>query len=258
MKNFACAGALLVLGLTIATSVHVAGRANEPLTPFRNTTTRGAYTIDTVGDTLNQASPQNARLIIRVFGPDKKVMKPSQIALVDKSGAVIKPVFREDRNVGHEENTGLPLSVSPQASTSGINRRWVSELISTKYSGRRELTLTRKSIGRSRFSPADKQLQIALSNGQTFLLLLTSSPNENENMTHIVLILVAAHRFEFGPRAVANLQTTPVRRERRRPEHFERKMHTEQKHFDPGSFQQECACKKGIHTEPSRKRQIPR
>ncbi|HEY3168264.1 MAG TPA: hypothetical protein VGK57_13590, partial [Candidatus Binatia bacterium] len=121
MKKNGSLAALLVLGLTIAMPVQAAGRANQSLTPFRNTTTRGAYTIDTVGDTLGQAQPQNTRLIIRIFGSDKKVVKPAQIALVDKTGAVIKPVFREDRNVGHEENTGLPVSASPQASTSGIN-----------------------------------------------------------------------------------------------------------------------------------------
>jgi hypothetical protein len=68
-----------------------------PLTPFRKTTKQGACTIDTVGDTLGQAPPQNARLIIRIFDADKKVVKPGQIALIDKGGAVIKPVFRDDR-----------------------------------------------------------------------------------------------------------------------------------------------------------------
>ena len=173
MKNSVCAGALLVLGLTIAMSVRVAGRASEPLTPFRSTTTRGAYTIDTVGDTLNQAPPQNARLIIRVFGPDKKVIKPSQIALVDKRGAVIKPVFREDRNVGHEENTGLPLSVSPQASTTGINPGGVGINLNKIFGPKGTYSYTKVDWPKPVFT-ADKQLQIALSNGQTFRLPLTS------------------------------------------------------------------------------------
>src|ERR1700686_4908577 len=96
--------ALLMVGLVVALSVEGASRGSGRLTPIRNTAKRGAYTIDTVGDTFHQASPQNTRLIIRVSGADKKMIKPDTIALIDKSGAAIKPVFREDRKVGHEEN----------------------------------------------------------------------------------------------------------------------------------------------------------
>src|SRR6266404_8352233 len=120
MKISRCA-AIAVIAAVFATSALAATHTSSPLTPFRNRTTRGGYTIDTVGDTLGQARPENARLIIRVFGPDKKIVKPAQIALVDKRGAVINPVFREDRKVGHEENTGLPISVSPQGGTSGYS-----------------------------------------------------------------------------------------------------------------------------------------
>lgn len=105
------AALVALVGAILATTAQAAGHSSGPLTPFRNTFTRRAYTIDTVGDTLGQASPQNTRLIIRVFDPDKRIVKPAQIALVDKSGAVIKPVLREDRKVGHEENTGLPITI---------------------------------------------------------------------------------------------------------------------------------------------------
>src|SRR5436309_13097699 len=84
--------ALVLLNATLGISTEAASRAAGPLTPIRNTTTRGGYTIDTVGDTLGQASPGNTRLIIRIFGPDKKVVKPAQIALIDKGGGMIKPV----------------------------------------------------------------------------------------------------------------------------------------------------------------------
>src|SRR6266704_7209876 len=120
MKISRCA-AIAVTSAVFATSALAATHTSGPLTPFRNRTTRGGYTIDTVGDTLGQARPQNTRLIIRVFGPDKKIVKPAQIALVDKSGAVIKPVFREDRKVGHEENTGLPLSIGGYGDSSGAH-----------------------------------------------------------------------------------------------------------------------------------------
>jgi hypothetical protein len=108
MKKSGCRAALLLLGLTIATSVQAAGRPNQPLTPFRNTTTRGAYTIVAVGDTLGQARPENTRLIIRVFGRDKKVVKPAQIALVDKIGAVIKLAGRPVDPAMRTPQRGVP------------------------------------------------------------------------------------------------------------------------------------------------------
>ena len=157
----------------LATSASAARHTEGPLTPFRNTTKQGAYTIDTVGDTLGQALPQNTRLIIRIFGTDNKVVKPGQIALVDKSGAVIKPVFREDRKVGHEENTGLPLSVSPQASTSGYSGTGVGINLNKIFGPHGSYSYTKVDWPKSTFT-ADKRLQIALPNGQTFLLSLTS------------------------------------------------------------------------------------
>ena len=97
-----------IVGVILATTAQAAGHSSGLVTPLIST--RRACTIDTVGNTLGQASPQNTRLIIRVFGADKKIVKPAQIALVDKSGALIKPVFCEDRKVGHEENNGLPIT----------------------------------------------------------------------------------------------------------------------------------------------------
>ena len=163
MKISRCA-AIAVIAAVFATSALAATHTSSPLTPFRNRTTRGGYTIDTVGDTLGQARPENARLIIRVFGPDKKIVKPAQIALVDKSGATIKPVFREDRKVGHEENTGLPLSMS--GSSVGINLNKI-------FGSHGDYAYTKVDWAKALFT-ADKQLQIALSNGQTFLLPLSS------------------------------------------------------------------------------------
>src|SRR5437667_7277664 len=112
---------ILLNAASVATLTYAATHTNSPLTPFRTTNTRGGYIIDTIGDTLGQARPENTRLIIRVFAPDKKIVKPAQIALADKSGALINPVFREDRKVGHEENTGLPISISPQAGSTVIS-----------------------------------------------------------------------------------------------------------------------------------------
>lgn len=158
-------GIVIVLSAaSAATLAYAATHTNSLLTPFRNTTTRGGYIIDTIGDTLGQARPENTRLIIRVFGPDKKIVKPAQVALVDKSGAVINPVFREDRKVGHEENTGLPLSVS--GSGVGVD---LNKIFGPKGS----YAYTKVDWPRQVFT-ADKRLQIALANGQTFVLPLTS------------------------------------------------------------------------------------
>jgi len=162
MKISRCA-AIAVIAAVFATSA-LAATHTTGLTPFRNRTTRGGYTIDTVGDTLGQARPENARLIIRVFGPDKKIVKPAQIALVDKSGATIKPVFREDRKVGHEENTGLPLSMS--GSSVGIDLNKI-------FGPRGNYSYTKVDWPKTVFT-AGKGLQIVLSNGQTFLLPLSS------------------------------------------------------------------------------------
>ena len=154
-------------------SVRAARPSGGPLTPFRNTAMSGGYTIDTVGDTLGQARPEDTRLIIRVFGLDKKIVKPAQIALVDRNGAVVKPVFREDRKVGHEENTGLPISVSPQASSNGITAGGVGINLNKVFGPHGSYSYTKVDWPKAIFT-ADKQLQIALPNGQTVLLRLTS------------------------------------------------------------------------------------
>lgn len=162
-----------LVGAILATSAYGAGHSSGPLTPIRNTTTRGGYTIDTVGDTLGQARPENTRLIIRVFGPDKKIVKPAQIALVDKRGAVITPVFREDRKVGHEENTGLPITMSPQAGTGGISSGAVGINLNKIFGPKGSYAYTKVDWPKAVFT-SDKQLQITLSNGQTFSLPLTT------------------------------------------------------------------------------------
>src|SRR5438094_10335908 len=111
---------ILLNAASVATLTYAATHTNSPLTPFRTTNTRGGYIIDTVGDTLGQARPENTRLIIRVFAPDKKIVKPAQIALADKSDALINPVHEEDRKVGHQANSVLPIQIRPKASSNRI------------------------------------------------------------------------------------------------------------------------------------------
>jgi hypothetical protein len=164
---------LLLSAASIATLARATTHTGGSLTPVRNTTARGGYTIDTVGDTLGQARPENTRLIIRLFGPDKKIVKPAQIALVDKSGAAIKPVFREDRKVGHEENTGLPVTMSPQVGSGGISPGGVGINLNKIFGPKGSYAYTKVDWPKAAFT-SDKQLQITLANGQTFLLPLTS------------------------------------------------------------------------------------
>ena len=158
---------------TLAASAHAATQTDKPLTPFRNTTTRGGYTIDTVGDTLGQARPENTRLIIRIFGPEKKIVKPAQIVLVGRGGTTISPVFREDRKVGHEENTGLPITMSPEVSTGGISPGGVGINLNKIFGPKGSYAYTKIDWPKAVFTP-DKQLQITLPNGQTFSLALIS------------------------------------------------------------------------------------
>ena len=164
---------VLLSAASVAALAYPATHTGGPLTPFRSTSTRVGYTIDTVGDTLGQARPENTRLIIRVFVPDKKSVNPAQIARIDKSGTLCNPVFREDRKVGHEENTGLPLSVSPQAGTSGYSGTGVGINLNKIFGPKGSYSYTKVDWPKAVFT-ADKQLKIVLSDGQTFLLPLTS------------------------------------------------------------------------------------
>lgn len=164
---------ILLCAECVATLAYAATHMNSPSTPFRNTTTRDGYTIDTVGDTLGQARPENTRLIIRVFAPDKKIVKPTQIALINKRSALINPVFREDRKIGHEENTGLPISVSPQAGASGVSVGGVGVDLNKIFGPKGSYAYTKVDWPKAIFT-SDKQLQIALPNGQRFLLPLTT------------------------------------------------------------------------------------
>ena len=143
------------------------------LTPTHNTTKRGAYTIETIGDTLHQASPQNTRVIIRCSDAGKKLIKPESIALIDKSGAAIKPVFREDRKVGHEENTGLPVSVSGYGDSSGVHPSGVGINLGKLLGPHGDYAYTKVDWPKEVFT-GDKRLQIVMPGGQAIILSLSS------------------------------------------------------------------------------------
>lgn len=157
---------LLILIAALVVDLPAGSRKSSggALTPIHNSTKRGAYMIETVGDTLHQASPQNTRLIIRISGADKKLIKPDSIALVDKSGAAIKPVFREDRKVGHEENTGLPVSMD--GGSIGVN-------LGKIFGPHGDYAYTKVDWPKEGFT-ADKRLQIVMPGGQAIVLPLTS------------------------------------------------------------------------------------
>jgi hypothetical protein len=143
------------------------------LVPTHNTIKRGSYTIETTGDTLHQAKPENTRMIIRISGPDKKLIKPASIVLIGKNGAAIKPVFREDRKVGHEENTGLPLSVGGYGDGSGVHSTGVGINLNKVFGPHGSYAYTKVDWPKQVFT-ADKKLQIVLPGGQAIVLPLTS------------------------------------------------------------------------------------
>jgi hypothetical protein len=153
---------LVLFGSTF--NVLAASHKSGALTPTHNTTKRGAYTIETVGDNLHQAKPENTRIIIRVSGADKKLIKPDSIALIDKSGAAMKPVFREDRKVGHEENTGLPVAMS--GGSVGVD-------LGKIFGPKGDYAYTKADWPKESFT-ADKRLQIVMPGGQAIVLPLTS------------------------------------------------------------------------------------
>jgi len=163
----------LLAGLTADFHVEAASHKNGSLTPTHNTVKRGAYTIETIGDTLHQAKAQNMRLIIRVSGPDKKLIKPDSVALIDKSGAAMKPIFREDRKVGHEENTGLPVSVGGYGDSSGAHVNGVGIDLNKILGPHGDYAYTKVDWPKEAFT-ADKRLRIVMPGGQAFTLPLTS------------------------------------------------------------------------------------
>ncbi len=173
MKKVIIAIALPLLGLVVDFQVEAGPRKSGPLTPMHQTTKSGAYTIETIGDTLHQAKPQNTRLIIRVSDANLKLIKPRAIALIDATGAAIKPVFREDRKVGHEENTGLPISVGGYGDSSGVHASGVGINLNKIFGPHGNYAYTKADWPKEIFT-SDKRLQITLPSGQVFVLRLTS------------------------------------------------------------------------------------
>ena len=147
--------------------------ADKSLTPIRKTTTRGGYTIDTVGDTLGQSAPQNTRLIIRISGADQKMIKPERILLIDKKGVAVDPVFREDRKVGNEENTGLPISVGGYGTNTGYRGAGVGINLNKIFGPKGEYAYTKVDWPKPLFT-SEKRLQIVMPGGQAFVLSLSS------------------------------------------------------------------------------------
>jgi hypothetical protein len=174
MKIVYCIATLLIFGFVadLSAASHKSG-GGSALTPIHNSTKRGAYMIETVGDTLHQAKPENTRIIIRVSGADKKLVKPESIALIDKGGAAMRPVFREDRKVGHEENTGLPVSVAGYGDNSGAHVSGVGVNLNKIFGPHGDYAYTKVDWPKESFT-ADKRLQIVMPGGQAVVLPLTS------------------------------------------------------------------------------------
>ena len=92
---------------------------------------------------------------------------------IDKSGAAIKPVSREDRKVGHEENTGLPVSVGGYGDSSGVHPSGVGVDLNKIFGPHGDYAYTKVDWPKDAFT-ADKRLQIVMPGGQALVLPLTS------------------------------------------------------------------------------------
>lgn len=94
---------------------------SEPvaLKPSRETLRKEGYIIDAVGDKKQDPESETIRLVLRITREAKQPIKPEDIVLLDPQGQAIEPQDRDDRDVGNEENSGLPLSVSPGVNSGG-------------------------------------------------------------------------------------------------------------------------------------------
>ena len=82
-------------------------------------------------------------------------------------------MFREDRKVGHEENTGLPISVGGSGGTSGVSGLGVGVDLNKIFGPHGDYAYTKVDWPKEIFT-ADKRLQIVMPGGQAFVLPLTS------------------------------------------------------------------------------------
>lgn len=93
--------------------------AGTPLIPDRRVIRERGYTLDTVADKRQRPEDKVVRMDLRVTGSEKKPLKPDEVFLVDADGRRIEADDRDDHDVGNEENSGLPLSVSPSVNSAG-------------------------------------------------------------------------------------------------------------------------------------------
>lgn len=161
------------IALCLLPSGEAAAKGNAPLSPVHYSTKRGSYTIEIVGDTLHQAAPDKARLIIRIGGAENKLVKPDEIRLVEKNGKAIDPSFRDDHKVGHEENSGLPFTVGGYGDSSGAHVTGVGVNLNKIFGPHGDYAYTKVDWPKQIFT-ADKRLQIVMPGGQSIVLPLTA------------------------------------------------------------------------------------
>jgi hypothetical protein len=145
----------------------------KPLIPIRQTIHKEGYTIDTVGDKKQKEESETIRVILRVRGKDKKLIKPKEIVLINSSGEVVEADDRDDCKTGNEENSGLPLTVSPSVNSAGGGGVGVGLNLNKLFGGGGEYSYTKIDFLRKDFVSGMK-LKLILPDEKETLIPLTS------------------------------------------------------------------------------------
>ncbi len=147
--------------------------ASPNLTPTRSSIEQSGYTLDFVGDKKQKDDTETITVIIRVTHGNKVPIKPDSVYLVDASGKKYDADDRDDRTVGHEENSGLPLLVSPSADTNGNASLGLGVNLNSLFGPHGTYSYSKVQFLRKDFI-SGRKLKIVLENGKVFTVSLTS------------------------------------------------------------------------------------
>ncbi len=144
-----------------------------PLVPVRKAIEQSDYTVDTVADKRQKAEDKVVRMDLRITGSDKKPIKPAAVFLVGPDDKKVDADDRDDHDVGNEENSGLPLSVSPGVNGYGGTSVGVGLNLNKLFSGGGTYSYSRIDFLRKDFV-AGVKLKIILRDKTELAIPLTS------------------------------------------------------------------------------------
>ncbi len=163
---------VLFAGMTLSCE---AAKPSKPkrLNPIRQTVHKSSYTIDTAADKKQKEDSETVRIILRIKGPDKKLIKPEEIFLMGPHGEIIEADDRDDCDTGNEENSGLPLSVNPGVNSSGGGGVGIGIDLGKLFGGGGQYSYTKVGFFRKDFVSGMK-LKLVLPGEKEILIPLTS------------------------------------------------------------------------------------